>query len=960
MSSLCMQILDVQFKDIDYPNPQTWSQIHLFGVSEQGKSVCLQLPFGADVLLKVPEFSGTENVAALMRMVDCSGVLGKPKFKTMWPHRPWTRTKTRVAVLSFRSARCCDNFTRKLSGMSWPLTNPVKGNHQELIQVFESSRHVSPREKFCSRVAGGGAIIDVSGVRFGNGRGYTTNEWYYLPSKDGEDVLSNIKVIEASTEPRHLRLVYSIETSSRLPTLSDEKTTDIPPRVLMISYIVTDERLGGGKVTTHKGLLSWRPVAPIADVRVECFETELAMLIRFEQIVRWEFDADVIVCHDGAGFAMNYISQRARCLGNNSLMNMGKYIGGKPQQVIERLGRRDAKFMGSPGRIQFDTHYSQASKDLLHRGLSELAKAVLPENHPHRSLSRVCTDHEGAWRMFASQDGASDLAASCLSQALTTHSVFDEIGTLNSCAAQARITFTPMQTSILAGRQAQLMTLLLSSMHKEGVFLSIPADETLEDMHSLWADKIDYAGGKVLETKMAVFDEPVCVLDFERMYPSLQQIQNICPSTVIPVASLSPADKKFIAESKTFAKMSLEGFGRPEWKDIVICQDPKRGFMPRAQERLWQLRTQYKKLQTDCDQKDKKRMGVLRACEIEAKVAANALYGLQGLHIGAKMSNPFAAAALTQFGRMALAAVCGMVKEVDKDLLVVFGDTDSIALWKPRSCYPLECFDSVTEEAEKMRSHILEAGARLTLLCNEKIGSLLGCNPMSRGSLTLAIDKCLHPSIISDKKKRYLGLSWPGGELLKKGGAISSHATAKHLRETLDHLAEVALKIRGPNCRAECLKISRKACLEVAMGKIPPLELSRAQDINRSEAELAKKSGGRPSESMRVARHKRRRGLWTGTFRGDRVHFVHTIGEDGEKEVEDAEYADAHRNECIIDKKFYLEHYATGLEGLLAPLGISAEDVLADALLIMPETEQPRAKRRKMLPSLSLDNWLVK
>lgn len=973
-----LQVLDVQFQDSF--DIYSHSHIHLFGVSSQGQSVCIEVPFGSEMYIQLPPQKPRENWAALVDRVKWEGEFSSnPIFVSRWASRPYTVSKMRLVKLTFKSVRAMIKFVKAIGKYcsTWPLSANVP------VVVFEDNRSISAVERFCSSRLNPVArieckTIDLYAPRYKGAPPTTTTRQVYSTTLD--KIAHMDDAIAESSGLRHLSLAYSIETSSSRPILPDKAHRNTPPHVLMISYVVVDNRLGQADV--HMGVLTWKPlssssrVPELDHVNIECFATERAMLDRFDRLIKVDYDADVIICHDGYGFALDYLANRARTLGNSCMMNMGRYTRGHPQNVRPMILDREARFMASPGRIQFDTLFIAKSRKEKQFDLDFLSRGVIPSRECGyfmgnvdcsrtwtNSIDRTCNDHCGAWAMFSSGQ-VDQLAKSCLHQSVLTHLIFDEWGVMNSAAAQSRISLIPIQASVLKGRNAQLMPLILSAMREAKVVLSVPNETELEPHYNVWMSKVDYEGGKNLETKCAILSEPVVMLDFSRMFPSIQQLKNICPSTVTCSDWLSARDRKIITDEKIpIETITIRASDRKSSQEVVICQDPNRGFVPVAQKRLWGLRTLYKRLQSECDPADKHRIAMYRACEIEAKTAANSLYGLLNSP-SCKISNGFAAASIAHFGRMALENIEPLAKERDKDIQVIYGDTDSAILWKPSSCYTDE--DKANEES--MRRHMEQVAMDVGQYCSTKITqSLLGGRPCPENvAMVLDLDKCMHPFALYDKKKNYVGIVQPRDKFVALGSTIVARNTAPHLRRELARLAEYMVRNAPVDIKSTakwCLEQAQQLCLDVARGNVPINDLARMKDIKNKRKPTTSASltaTASTNEAVRVAAKRRDRGDFKDTGIGSRIPFVNVLSLD---KAEDPAYAAANESECPLDLEFYaLKHYGKSLARQLAPLasfGVTEDQITIRARQVfnkaasthtkssLESSSERNAKRRK-------------
>mmetsp|Transcript_9742 Transcript_9742/g.14615 ORF Transcript_9742/g.14615 Transcript_9742/m.14615 type:complete len:1203 (+) Transcript_9742:30-3638(+) len=394
--------------------------------------------------------------------------------------------------------------------------------------------------------------------------------------------------------------------------------------------------------------------------------------------------------------------------------------------------------------------------------------------------------------------------------------------------------------------------------------------------------------------------DPVIVLDFASMYPSIMIAHNICFSTLVT------GDHK---ESDWYEApvLNLVEKGIFDW---ISAQKPTEGLIQSKRYRFSQSRpgvlpeilrhllkkrkavkTQLKAAKTESLQT------ILDARQKALKVCANAVYGFTGTN-ASKVFVPALAETVLMTGVNQLLTAAIRVGQEKKEK-VIYGDTDSLMIL---------CKGQDVKEASK-------TGERLS-----KILSDLFPEPCQ-----MKLESIFLPFLLQHNK-HYAGAE--KGVLTIKGMEAVSRGTLPVLRKLYNEiLADILLpKSSGSNRFKVGMKSAIKRILDVGRsilkGKCPmgDLTLTRAlwmDDTDNSEATSGGKGKGQYTMSqphVEVARKKRQRGQ--KVRKGERISYVLVHTEAGAtqqwKMAEDPTYA---RDNCL---PLALRHYVDNM--VIGPL----------------------------------------
>lgn len=240
----------------------------------------------------------------------------------------------------------------------------------------------------------------------------------------------------------------------------------------------------------------------------------------------------------------------------------------------------------------------------------------------------------------------------------------------------------------------------------------------------------------VLEPKSAFYEDPVIVLDFQSLYPSLMIANNICYSTCLGDGKQSSSygvldyssvpggdvgDGSFLSECH---QTTMTGA-------VFVSKTIREGLLPKILSELISARQKVK--------------AVDNYKQLALKLIANVTYGYTAASYSGRMPNVCIADAIVQGGRDALQMAMAFVEKEYPSTRIVYGDTDSIFV----------CCPSIS----RLKAQAL--GKEMAIRISELFPS-----PMM-----MKFEKVYHPSLLV-AKKRYVGFSYNGnieGSLDVKG-----------------------------------------------------------------------------------------------------------------------------------------------------------------------------------------------
>ncbi|CAE7624355.1 REV3, partial [Symbiodinium necroappetens] len=216
----------------------------------------------------------------------------------------------------------------------------------------------------------------------------------------------------------------------------------------------------------------------------------------------------------------------------------------------------------------------------------------------------------------------------------------------------------------------------------------------------------------VMEPRSGFYFDPVVVLDFQSLYPSIIIAYNLCFSTCAGRLQDIAAQAKLGVLEASHAPVSRlqDVFVTPN-EAVFIKREKKPGILPRMLHEILQTRIMVKKA-LKVLQKEQKEAGVateararlLDARQFGLKMIANVTYGYTGASFSGRMPFVELADAIVQTARRTLERAVRWVEAEVSGAEVLYGDTDSMFVRLPGRSKE-EAFKEGARIAREVTSH---------------------------------------------------------------------------------------------------------------------------------------------------------------------------------------------------------------------------------------------------------------
>lgn len=611
------------------------------------------------------------------------------------------------------------------------------------------------------------------------------------------------------------------------------------------------------------------------DKDVLSFPNEKEMLKKFAEIID-AYDPDVITGYNINNFDIPYILERF------SQNNLDKTIGRcKQKQAISKKIGIDyrnvitARFIVDVYKLikemQVKTQLAEKGFPKLKRyGLGDVSKEILNEGKHDVSHSEIPKMWNGNGDEIKRLIDYARQDAILAMKLLVTKSMLDKFIELS------KVSGLLLQDVLDGGEANRVENLLLREFNKEDFVLPLKpsSEEIFKRMEE--REALGFKGALVLEPTVGLQTDSTVYLDFKSMYPSIFIGYNICPSTI------------------DLEKKEEDVIKVPTGSQFV-SRNVRVGIMPRVVQFLINERDRIRNEAKRTNDENLRR--VLESKQVAVKYMTNAFFGYTGYN-RARLYMLGIASAITGTGRNLIQQTKDLI-ESDKNLKVVYGDTDSIMV--KTNCKSIE--------------ETFKFGETLERKVNDKF----------KGIIQMKIESIFKTLLILTKK-RYAGLSIEKiGDEYKEKIVMKGIETVRRdwcdlTGETLSNILQIILREQNPK---KALLYMRDVVAKLEKNEIPVEKLVVTKSMSKS---LKEYKGLQPH--IELVKKMRKRDIATAPGIGDRVGFVIVQGlQLMSNRAEDPDYVK--KNKLKVDSKYYIENQILPpLERVFEAIGISKNEIM--------------------------------
>jgi DNA polymerase delta subunit 1 len=593
--------------------------------------------------------------------------------------------------------------------------------------------------------------------------------------------------------------------------------------------------------------------AGIPGSHVHWYPSERELLEKWREYFMKE-DPDIVIGYNIKGFDIPYILERGEILKIENFSVLGRT--GRRTRARETtmssnmFGSISATEVDIEGRLIFDLmHVIRRDFKLRSYSLNSVSTHFLNEQKEDVPYSSIGKLQEG------DKDTRRRIASYCLRDTVLPIRLFNHLNVLVNYTELARVTGVPIDYFSTRGIAIKVLTLIYRAALREGY--AIPAMDVLDTDNT-------YEGGFVMDPKRGFYKQPVAVMDFSSLYPSIMISKNLCYTTLLTA-------KQYEAVGGTLTPTG----------DHFCSEQTKRGLLPAV---LLDLLASRKKTRAELAVTSDE---AIRAClegrQLAIKLCANSIYGFTGAATG-RLPCYEISRSVTAFGREMIVFTKRLVEEnfcrargYTHDATVIYGDTDSI----------------MVDFKEDDLHRVFEMSKEISTFVTQRF-----IKPVS-----LEFEKVYFPYLLINKK-RYAGLMYSRpdapSKIDTKGIETIRRDNCELVRDVIEKVLEKILFDKDVEGAKEHV---RETVRDLYLGRVDLSKLIISKSLTKS----GKKYGSRQAH-VELAERLRKRDESTAPVLGDRVAYV--IVNKGKKAAayeksEDPVYV--LENNLPIDTEYYIE-----------------------------------------------------
>ena len=624
---------------------------HCFGKTLKGQSVHVKMPFNAYFFVRGKRTSSF--VTELQKRMGVSGremALRECRIEKHLSFFGFTdNAPIEVTKLSFLSIRAFRDACFHLK--------------QANIQTFES--HVDVDLKFLHQTG----LRSVGWMRVKTDKVDTNGTFLCKP-----DDLCNVDNSSAAFAPLVIAS-YDIEAYSPTNGFPDaDKPDDV---VYMIG--TTFQRFGEDQPYLRH-LVTLDSCENMPGHVIEQAGDEGGLVQKWTDVIMQQ-GTDILVAYNNYGFDDYYMHTRFKKFRPNAPLQLSRIPGVGShikKQRSEFAGYSDWRLLVTPGILNLDLHViikrDHATLDSYR--LDAVAEHFLNERKIDLSPKAMFTKYaEG--RGGGNSAGIAEIGRYCIQDTALPLKLLDKLAIIPSMFEMAGATSVPCSSLYQRGASIRVMSMVVKKMHEFSMICPSRVDP-----------RDTYKGSIILEPKIGAYWDPVTVLDFASLYPSIIRRHQLCPSRLVlddcfaNLEGIRYIDIQVDGAVHRFAQAAIcleeadvncSALQTPNHQPSLLASSITPAIVPALLTELAEFR---KRAKNDLARTDNPwQRTLLNAKQKAFKVCMNAVYGAFGAP--GPLNCHAVAASVTAIGRQMIDETKRMVEEHFPGSEVVYGDTDS-------------------------------------------------------------------------------------------------------------------------------------------------------------------------------------------------------------------------------------------------------------------------------------------
>lgn len=336
---------------------------------------------------------------------------------------------------------------------------------------------------------------------------------------------NNIGSIQENMIAGFVRESYDIECICQC---DDEGFPNFRRRKDEIIQIGSTFRRYPDKNSYIKYIVTQKKCAPVDDplIKVIEAENEKDLLLKYRDIVNYE-NPDIRYGYNSHGFDDVYIYERAKLLKiDKEFLRMGRnrFFGSWFQEKklsSSGLGQNILKFIESNGRVSIDImKVIQRDHNLPNYKLDFVAEHFLEQNKNDLDHLKLFANY-----IEGKPEQIREIAEYCVQDCELLHNLVDFLNILPNNMAMSNVSIVPLTYIFMRGQGIKIFSLVSDQCRKHGILIREIDNEGASEA---------FEGAYVYEPReAAIFYEPVGVMDFNSLYPSIMIAHNLSQDSIV-------------------------------------------------------------------------------------------------------------------------------------------------------------------------------------------------------------------------------------------------------------------------------------------------------------------------------------------------------------------------------------------------------------------------------------------
>ncbi|GAB4855556.1 hypothetical protein Ancab_024175 [Ancistrocladus abbreviatus] len=502
----------------------------------------------------------------------------------------------------------------------------------------------------------------------------------------------------------------------------------------------------------------WRKLDGVSGCKILTFSEERDLLDHFVKITR-AFDPDILMGWDVQGCSLGFLAERASYLGFSLLNKISRtpsekkiddrdsddLVKGNADAVVtdpniqeaiieDEWGRTHASGVHVGGRIVLNVWRLMRGELKLNMYTQEaVVQAVL-----RRKLPSINWKLLNQWFLSGPGKARYRCIDYMVERAKLNLEIMSTLDMINRTSELARIFGIDFFSVLSRGSQYRVESMLIRLAHSQNYIAISPGYQQVASQPAMECLPL------VMEPESGFYADPVVVLDFQSLYPSMIIAYNLCFCTCLGKVGPSKTDvlgvSMYSPDLHVLRELNQEILLTPNGV-MYVPSKVRKGVLPRLLEEILSTRIMVKQAMKKLAPSQQILHRILNARQLALKLIANVTYGYTAAGFSGRMPCAELADSIVQCGRRTLENAISFVNSHHEwNARVIYGDTDSMfVLLKGRSL----------RDAFKI---------------GQEIASTISA--MNPNPVTLKMEKVYQPCFLITKK-RYVGYSYESLDQLK-------------------------------------------------------------------------------------------------------------------------------------------------------------------------------------------------